>query len=429
MKSAFTSFLRRLRQICTPTRRDGRYPKQGRIRRTSSARLLLELLEDRTLPSATGDLVGWAGLPSNLLRIDPMTGAATVLLSGASISPNLEINGAAALADGEVAFDAYNGQGTNLYRLDPASGAVTDLGRLPLGFAGGLQAAPDGGLVGWAGLPSNLLRIDPMTGAATVLLSGASISPNLEINGAAALADGEVAFDAYNGQGTNLYRLDPASGAVTDLGRLPLGFAGGLQAAPDGGLVGWAGLPSNLLRIDPMTGAATVLLSGASISPNLEINGAAALADGEVAFDAYNGQGTNLYRLDPASGAVTDLGRLPLGFAGGLQAAPTSAAAIVSVTGADDSEGTANVLGDYLAGIPLQNTYTVTINNPGAVSGVDYQFSDGHQSTATRVAGTNQWQFPFDDGTLAANTNSLTVTAYILRMARTETFPRQLLGL
>src|SRR5436190_504006 len=100
------------------------------VKSTSTCRLFLELLEDRTLSSiTTGDViygastyqVESAGRNSGIVgRIDPQTGSPSGIIS---IPDSFGVSAVAVEADGDILFYGYDApQGTGVYRIDHATG-------------------------------------------------------------------------------------------------------------------------------------------------------------------------------------------------------------------------------------------------------------------------------------------------------------------
>jgi virginiamycin B lyase len=154
-------------------------------------------------------------------------------------------------ADGTV---WYSGQGNGtLGRLDPATGAVTEI---PLGPG----SAPHGVIVGPDGSPwltdgglNALARVDPATSEVTLFeLPGGDVN----LNTAVFDLDGILWF---TGQAGAYGRLDPATG-VLEMFEAPGGRGPyGITVTPDN-QVFYASLAGNYIaRIDPVDGAATVL--------------------------------------------------------------------------------------------------------------------------------------------------------------------------
>lgn len=148
----------------------------------------------------------WAATGSKLIAFDPTSGQATRTLDCAS--------------DAGTAFD-----GTHLYqiaasridKIDPASGAV--VASIPAPGHGGDSGLTwaEGSL--WVGqyLDRKIHQIDPATGAIL-----RTIESNRYVTGVT-FVDGELWHGTWEGEESELRRLDPASGAVLDRLAMPAG--------------------------------------------------------------------------------------------------------------------------------------------------------------------------------------------------------------
>jgi hypothetical protein len=245
-------------------------------------------------------------------------------------------NGSATLAGGftyvaPLLYAAEGGAGwspipgTNLYTVDPASGALTLVG--PIGFkVTGLAFAPDGTLYGveavgqsGAGVP-NLLTISTVTGAGTV--AGALVD---------AMADpvyiGDISFHGSRLFGVD--RLSPSGffeidlvttpGLVTLISNLPIEMGlKNLATSPAGSLFTIESRTTDpegtLYRVDEATGVATLVsvLSGdAFVGGALGWCASTFLAGTFFALDGgSDGHGNDrvLVSIDPVTGVRTNVG-------------------------------------------------------------------------------------------------------------------------
>lgn len=148
----------------------------------------------------------WAATGAKLIAFDPASGQATRTLDCAS--------------DAGTAFD-----GTHLYqiaasridKIDPASGTV--VASIPAPGHGGDSGLTwaEGSL--WVGqyLDRKIHQIDPATGAIL-----RTIESNRYVTGVT-FVDGELWHGTWEGEESELRRLDPASGAVLDRLAMPAG--------------------------------------------------------------------------------------------------------------------------------------------------------------------------------------------------------------
>lgn len=227
-----------------------------------------------------------------------------VALAAAALAPG----GRAALAQEPV---LYGGHFTDrrLYQLDTATGAATAgpvlSGAVQLRDLASDTRALSFRLWGVSTTTNELYRVDPATGAVTIV--GAFATPQgmraLAFDPSAGVLYGVTDQPAQPGNGPLglLYRIDPTTAAVTQIGGVSSVISGlGMDAA--GRLFATPASGDDLLRIDTATGAATRV-------GDLGFGGFSDLAfhpaDGRL-FGATYSQG--LFVIDPLSGAATKLG-------------------------------------------------------------------------------------------------------------------------
>jgi hypothetical protein len=174
-----------------------------------------------------------------------------------------------ARADVLYGADGQNGNpATNLYVLDPTSGAVLrTVG--PIGFAvTGMSFSPSTGVLyavtaPKGSAPRDLITINPTTGAGTVVgpLSGISMDD------IAFTRDGTLFGWSGRISGSDLYRINTATGAATKVGEAGITDVGvGFSISPLGTpFLAAAGASGALRTVDLTTGAVTTVstLSGA----------------------------------------------------------------------------------------------------------------------------------------------------------------------
>lgn len=239
----------------------------------------------------TGTLFGTDAGGGNLLTIDPLTGAGTLI-------GHTSVGNVPALAVDPTTGILYAGQGAgapNLYTVDPTTGAATLVGDTGLGVAaiGGMDFSAAGTLyaavniAGDGGTGSDHLAIlEKTTGAATVIgpfgsCTGITLP---SVGGGSCTIEGieAIAFDAAgtlwgarSARGAagapGLYTIDPATGAATFVapildafGAPPSGGVVSLQFTCDGTLFGGTATPvfpatdgGRLVTLDPATGLLT----------------------------------------------------------------------------------------------------------------------------------------------------------------------------
>jgi hypothetical protein len=239
--------------------------------------------------------------------------AAAVLGAAAAFSPLA--SAAPVLYGATGASDTDTLPASNLYTLNPATGAATSVGSIGKAITGlafddttitlyGVTAG-----VSLDGTERQLLKINTATGASTLV---ASLGTN-EIEDIAFNGKGELF--GWNETGDDLVKIDKASGAVTKVGESGLGvtFGNGVAFNPQGQLFGFLdGDFGHVFRIDPSTGAVT---PGAHLSnsPNKTgnmISSADVDCDSVTMWGVVNdfGAASNLVTIDTASGAITNKG-------------------------------------------------------------------------------------------------------------------------
>jgi hypothetical protein len=118
------------------------------------------------------------------------------------------------------------GSDNHIYTVNPASGALTDVGATGTFFAlNTLAARSDGALFGEE-FTGNLYRLDPQTGMAT-LVGGSGQFPTQNATGMLAFGPGDTLFSDFGGF---LNTRDQNTGLATRVGSTPLNinFPGGL---------------------------------------------------------------------------------------------------------------------------------------------------------------------------------------------------------
>jgi hypothetical protein len=194
-------------------------------------------------------------------------------------------------------------------RLDPATGAVADLGPLDVDAVGQAFAAYDPLTkhlyqFGEAAGHEVVATIDGLTGA--VLSITPLATPNL-YNPVVSASGTILALDLGHEQ---VARVDPASGAVTDLAPMPMpgSYAQGMRALDRAANRVYQFGDGRVDALDGATGAllfTTVPSNGQGLY-NPEVNDA-----GQIVGLDISGSTTHLAMLDPVTGAVTDVARAP----------------------------------------------------------------------------------------------------------------------
>jgi uncharacterized protein DUF6923 len=205
---------------------------------------------------------------------------------------------------------------SNLYTINPDTGATTSVGSIGKAVTGLAFDGTDGTLYGvtagvqLAGTTRDLLKINPATGASTVV---GSMGVN-EIEDIAVSPLGQLY--GWNETGDDLYRISKATGAVEKVGESGLGvtFGNGISFDRNGAMWGMLdGDFGHVFKLDPTTGAVTTTTTRLTGSPNKSGNQISSLdtaCDGLTMYGVVNDFGgqTFLVTIDLATGAITNKG-------------------------------------------------------------------------------------------------------------------------
>ena len=205
-----------------------------------------------------------------------------------------------------AATPAYGEAFDTLYRIDLAARTATEVGPagtfsgVPIGNISGLTTLRDGSQYAISGALKLLLQIDPATGHATPVGSlrqagsGDGQFAALDLGMAADCSD---ALWLVSGTERRLWKVDRASGALTDIGDTGHAITG--LVAHAGVLYGSGSREDHTLyRIDTATGAATAIGPFGADAP-------AALNSVSMGFAADGTLYAVLNYVPPASGGVT----------------------------------------------------------------------------------------------------------------------------
>ena len=188
--------------------------------------------------------------------------------------------------------DAYNQLGT----VDIATGQTKVIGSMNSGLITDIAFSPTGQLYGLS--TSDLYRINPTTGAATLVGRHNILGGNALVFG----TDGTLY--AAGGYSTNLYTLDPTTGASTRLGNV--GFASAGDLAFNNGNLYLSSGSNQLVRIN-LAGAVTGTAVG-----YFGFSGVLGMADAANGV-LYGVAGTQVFSINTTTGA----GTLVRNYAGG----------------------------------------------------------------------------------------------------------------
>jgi sugar lactone lactonase YvrE len=264
---------------------------------------MVVLNDGRVLASAS------QGLSAILIEIDPATGVGSLLTAatGHFRYPDLAYD----RASGRL-WATANGP-SELVELDPATGAEIAAYPLPGGNGRGLVWSAKHNLL-FAVLDDDVYRIQPSSGTAT-LLSGLPSGAYSAI--ACDPTDGDLVASRFGSGGGTLVKLLEGTSVwgITTIGTAPdwldaLAYAP-IPPAPGPPLlaaIGDYGLPSRLMRIDPETGFGT-LIGAIGFSG---ISGMAVLGDGRLVASAVDPSDKKplLIEIDRQTGQGALIGKL-----------------------------------------------------------------------------------------------------------------------
>jgi sugar lactone lactonase YvrE len=229
--------------------------------------------------------------PARLLRVDPGTGAQTVLAQGA---PLVDLYGVALSNEGEIYL--ADGAGRRIHSLDPEMGGIRPVardGRLnyPRYFSVG-----EHGLITLPDSPSDAVyRVVPGANLQMTIASGSNLTIPID---AVIEQDGHVVVSDY--ASASLVRIDPDSGAKSIVSSLGLfGLIWDIEIAADGSFFVSDVRNMSLLQVDPLTGDQTQIASFGDVRGiALEAGGGVLVADPAE---------RRLWRVDPTTGAKTSV--------------------------------------------------------------------------------------------------------------------------
>lgn len=191
---------------------------------------------------------------------------------------------------------AYIVTGTDQFgTIDLNTGAFTEIGNMGQLLAG--LGVADGNLYGPVNLSNTLYRVNPATGALTAVGTG-----SLTYTGIGSTTSGLYGTNCLSGCGVSpprdLYSIDPATGAATLIGSTGLGQDSVATGQSSGSGTMYFTNDSNLYSLDPTTGAAT-LIGNTGVSAF----GALVFENGVLYGGSY--PGTQVYALNTTTGAAT----------------------------------------------------------------------------------------------------------------------------
>jgi uncharacterized repeat protein (TIGR01451 family) len=336
-----------------------------------------------------------------VIRIDPATGAQTVVSSGGLFQ---DPSGLAIEADGNIVVsDRYSG----IIRVNPATGAqsVVHAGP-PLVDLFGIALEADGNIVVadtkcashscYTGGPRGqaVYRVNRTTGEVTMITSGGYLdspySIDVEANGNIVVTDSTSNVAPLTNGG--IIRINPSTGTQTIVsqGRQDFGCPFGIAIEANGNILtsvftfaGYGCAPGAIFRANPSVDQSTVV-SPHSIGWQAPF-GMAVDQDGTilVAEEMYAG----IFRVHPATGTPTLISQY------GLFQSPTDVAIARPAATPDLTVTQTDGVTTVTAGDGLTYTYTITVGNSGTLA-------------ATGVTLTDSWPSAFTQGAITASQGS-----------------------
>lgn len=300
------------------------YSRAGRARRPQ---LTLEALEDRSLLSATGySIILMDYVSDTISRVDPDTGAATLLLDGTVHGFNFDDDNDLTVApDGTVYFTTDSQRDPNtaerlfdygLYRLDTAGNVLT---QLIADVAGSVAMAPNGNVAFMDYGSEQIYWLDATTGTPTLAFDGPVHGFNFDDDSDVTVdAAGNLVFTsdtALRDPNTfarigpwGLFHYDVTGGVLT---QVLSDDEGAVAMHPDGDIVFQSQGDDVVYRVDPLSAALTPVASG-NFGDDSDV---AAAANGDVIYtsngifdeDFQQIAPRSLYRYDAQADSVVTL--------------------------------------------------------------------------------------------------------------------------
>jgi sugar lactone lactonase YvrE len=165
---------------------------------------------------------------TNLLAIDPTTGAGTVIGSTGQQIPDMSFSASGVLyawSEGMIVTDSLGdpsfATNDDLYRIDPSTGAATKVGESGLiTVETGLAFDKNGTL--WLKPSNDLYTLDPNTGLASS--TAIPLTASIDLKNVLAFDENNVAYSISRRNGQSfLEKIDVVTGQVTEIGSIKVG--------------------------------------------------------------------------------------------------------------------------------------------------------------------------------------------------------------
>jgi streptogramin lyase len=246
----------------------------------------------------SGDLYATNEDHDGVLKVDRSGTVATITNIHFAYGIAREPSGTLVVADYDGSADS------GLTRVDPANGAKQHLAsEIPLGASFyGVAVAPDGTIYAAQNSGGNLVRIPP--GGTPTTFADQLVAPvdvEVDIDGTLLVTDQGTTPDS-------LKRVDPTTGAVTQVGNLPAGRnVWGLTRGVDG--FDYVGDLSEdtVIRIDPKSGASTEVLRDPALDTPVDVEAEPPDCHGQLAT-IYGTPGDDTIVGGPFADVIAGLG-------------------------------------------------------------------------------------------------------------------------
>jgi sugar lactone lactonase YvrE len=199
--------------------------------------------------------------PPRVLRVDPVSGAQTLISAGGLLVAPVAV----ALAGTGAIFVSDSGGGPNqgaILRIDPATGGQQVVEGSFGGLLGVARDRASGNLYAADAAEATLFRVDPLSGGKTPVSSGGLLALPQAV---AVAPSGLVFLTSFATNAWRIVRVDPAVvGSQTSIAsgfELPSGIA----ADASGQLWVVDAQTATVVRVDPATGGKTPLASGGQL--------------------------------------------------------------------------------------------------------------------------------------------------------------------
>lgn len=254
------------------------------------------------------------GVPAAVYRVNPLTGAQTLITSGGL----LNVPGGLGIAsDGRIIVSNQTAGpgGTWIVSIDPTTGGQTAISSDGLFIlASELAIAPNGQIYVADRISGMIIKVDPLTGAQTIIAAGGYL---VNPTGITFGPGGQLFVTDSTSLGGAVIRIDPISGTQTVISSgQTFTHPFGIAVTPDGSSIYVANLaipsstnPSFISLVDPITGSQTTVFAPSSgyVAAGISIDGTGnIIAAHQGTIDPMTGARiSGVLRIDPLTGHST----------------------------------------------------------------------------------------------------------------------------